>query len=88
MTAWQIALLLIAGAAALGWSVYEFLQSAQEFIAPENADAAEIERRLGKDTPEGRAALKRRFGSDRHWVDARTGLAGLGGILLIWAWFG
>ena len=73
----------------VGWSLYEFFSDAQQAIAPDNADRDAIEREYGKDTPEAREQLRRRFGEGSHWKDAGTGLVGLSGILLLlWLWFG
>ena len=74
---------------AVGWSLYEFFGDAQRFIAPDTADSDAINAEHGEGTPEARAELERRFGPGSHWKDARTGLAGLVGILvLVWIWLG
>lgn len=74
---------------AVGWSLFEFFGDAQRVMAPDNADREAIEAEHGKDTPSARAEVERRLGRDRHWKDARTGLIGLSGILLLaWLWFG
>ena len=76
-------------AVAVGWSAYDFLASAQRFIAPDIADHDAINAERGAGTPEARAALEKRFGQRSHWRDAATGLSGLAGLLLLlWLWFG
>ena len=74
---------------AIGWSIYEFGRSAQQFIAPDNADHDAINAEFGEGTSEALAALKKRFGPGDHWRDAKTAVGGLGMIvILIWIWFG
>jgi hypothetical protein len=73
----------------VGWSLYEFFGDAQRFIAPDNADRDAINAEHGVGTPEARTELERRFGPGGHWKDAKTGIAGLSGILLLlWIWLG
>ena len=84
MATWQIILLLIAGFAVAVWLVFDFLIDARDIIAPDSADADRIDRALGKDTPAGRAAIKQRFGPNRHWLDSLTALGGMLGIALTW----
>lgn len=74
---------------AVAWCLHDFFASAQQFIAPDNADRDAINREHGEGTPEAQAALEERFGAGSHWLDMRTGLAGLLGMaVLIWIWLG
>ena len=88
MSTFALILCGVAFAGLIAWSVYDFLDSAARFVAPDHADRREIIKAKG-DTPEAEAALAHRFGPGRHWKDAATGLTGLAGIaILVWIWFG
>jgi hypothetical protein len=81
--------LALLGVVAVGWSIYDFLESGQKLVAPDNADRDAINAEHGEGTAGSRKALRERFGPGSHWRDAATGLSVLIGlIVLFWLWFG